>query len=431
MHKPSIFFILVVLTGITFPLKTDAQPVFPTDKFGDVWVQDTVPTIFLDDAFGANLGDISATVWTINGGDSAFRMGSGGLLQGGFGTFFSIDKLTRGITLGVDASTDGTFSIAMGDNALAEGAASITAGRFAVSSRDNSMALGNASASLGPSSSAVGHFAVSGGANSTALGYFATAGGAASTALGWRATAPEPNTVVLGAVKGKNFAGGSANVAIGTTAPQAPLHLFRDDDTQVMFILESEQIGDPQDRAMMLLANNGGIRFEFQNPALSTAWRFQAATGNRDNFEVTKVGSGSIEFKVDASGNATLAGLLFENSDVNAKANIEHIDPGEVLARVATLPISEWEYKDTPGQRHVGPMAQDFYAAFGLGVSNTSLATIDTSGVALASIKALALENQSLRSGLDLVTQSNRELQAKLDAMERLVTQLASQLIQP
>ena len=70
---------------------------------------------------------------------------------------------------------------------------------------------------------------------------------------------------------------------------------------------------------------------------------------------------------------------------------IEPIDSHEVLAKVSALPLSSWTYKhdaDT-GARHIGPMAQDFHAAFGTGYNDTTISTLDTSGVALAAIQAL------------------------------------------
>ncbi|MBK8506202.1 MAG: hypothetical protein IPL46_30770 [Saprospiraceae bacterium] len=46
---------------------------------------------------------------------------------------------------------------------------------------------------------------------------------------------------------------------------------------------------------------------------------------------------------------------------------------------------------------HIGPMAQDFYQAFGLGVDSTSIAVLDAKGVAFAAIQALKIENDELK----------------------------------
>ncbi|MBK8128134.1 MAG: hypothetical protein IPK53_04070 [bacterium] len=50
------------------------------------------------------------------------------------------------------------------------------------------------------------------------------------------------------------------------------------------------------------------------------------------------------------------------------------------------------------GIRHIGPMAQDFYAAFGIGESDTTITTIDADGVLFAAVQELAKENTELKS---------------------------------
>ena len=54
-------------------------------------------------------------------------------------------------------------------------------------------------------------------------------------------------------------------------------------------------------------------------------------------------------------------------SDVNAKENFRDLNGADVLAKLAEMPIREWNYKaQDAAVRHVGPTAQDFHAAFGL-----------------------------------------------------------------
>ncbi len=61
----------------------------------------------------------------------------------------------------------------------------------------------------------------------------------------------------------------------------------------------------------------------------------------------------------------------------------------ELLEKVADLPISTWSYTWDPDVRHLGPMAQDFAAAFGLGDSDRRIWHLDEAGVALVAIQAL------------------------------------------
>jgi hypothetical protein len=83
-------------------------------------------------------------------------------------------------------------------------------------------------------------------------------------------------------------------------------------------------------------------------------------------------------------------------SDRNAKTAIEPLDPAQVLAKVAALPVSEWSWISERGVRHVGPMAQDFYAAFHVGEDDRHIMSIDEDGVALAAVKAVHAENLTL-----------------------------------
>jgi len=80
-------------------------------------------------------------------------------------------------------------------------------------------------------------------------------------------------------------------------------------------------------------------------------------------------------------------------SDRDAKANFQKVSATDVLAKVATLPVMTWNYTTQDESiRHIGPTAQDFRAAFGLGESDKTISTIDPSGVALAAIQGLVEE---------------------------------------
>ncbi|ATZ29362.1 tail fiber domain-containing protein [Streptomyces lavendulae] len=62
----------------------------------------------------------------------------------------------------------------------------------------------------------------------------------------------------------------------------------------------------------------------------------------------------------------------------------------QVLETVATLPISTWRYVWEPEHvRHLGPMAQDWHAAFGLNRDDTRIPVVDGLGVALVCVQAL------------------------------------------
>ena len=101
-------------------------------------------------------------------------------------------------------------------------------------------------------------------------------------------------------------------------------------------------------------------------------------------------------------------------SDVNAKENFRDLNGSEVLAKLAEMPIREWNYKaQDAAVRHVGPTAQDFHAAFGLGEDPLRISTIDADGIALAAVKALALENAGLKAELAALRERLDHLEGK------------------
>lgn len=108
-------------------------------------------------------------------------------------------------------------------------------------------------------------------------------------------------------------------------------------------------------------------------------------------------------------------------SDSNAKTDITAIDHREILNKLRALPVTAWNYKHNPTLGHLGPMAQDFRAAFGLGFDDKHISTLDADGVALSAIKGLVEE---LRERMDRSEAQQRrlcDLEAELRALEELV----------
>jgi hypothetical protein len=98
-------------------------------------------------------------------------------------------------------------------------------------------------------------------------------------------------------------------------------------------------------------------------------------------------------------------------SDRNLKRDLEPVDEQAVLESIARMPVSTWSYKsDDPSVRHLGPMAQDFRAAFGLGSTDRAYDPIDAHGVELAAIKALYQRVQKEEELIDRLARENQEL---------------------
>jgi hypothetical protein len=107
------------------------------------------------------------------------------------------------------------------------------------------------------------------------------------------------------------------------------------------------------------------------------------------------------------------------SSDRNLKEGFAPIDARTILARVATLPIETWSYKGDTA-RHLGPMAQDFAAAFGLGADDRHIFPLDAGGVALAAIQGLHALVQAQDARLQALERELRALRRDVAARERM-----------
>lgn len=105
------------------------------------------------------------------------------------------------------------------------------------------------------------------------------------------------------------------------------------------------------------------------------------------------------------------AGSWSHVSDRSVKMNIQPLDANAILSKVIDLPIMEWNYKGQHYVQHIGPMAQDFYASFGLGSTNRYIQSVDVDGVIFSSIQALGQMMNQL--SLDAT---------QLDQKERIMT---------
>jgi len=127
---------------------------------------------------------------------------------------------------------------------------------------------------------------------------------------------------------------------------------------------------------------------------------------------------------INVSNGAYLSegGSWVDVCDRNAKKDFEAVNGREVLERVAKLPLSTWSYRSgTEPARHLGPVAQDFHAAFGLGADDKHIAALDSSGVALAAIQGL---NQKLEETVKAQDNEIKELKQTVDELRMQVNAL-------
>ena len=108
--------------------------------------------------------------------------------------------------------------------------------------------------------------------------------------------------------------------------------------------------------------------------------------------------------------------------------NLDHSAVTATLQKVAALPITTWKFKDLKNGRHLGPMAQYFHAAFGLGNTDKGITTVDEGGVALAAIQGLnqKMETRDQRSEVRIqkLEAENTELRQELQEIKQLLSNL-------
>ena len=212
---------------------------------------------------------------------------------------------------------------------------------------------------------------VAGGRSNTASGLYSTVvGGRNNTASG------EASTVL-----------GQGNSASGRNSLAAGVNARADADECVVFGLWSfNPPGTPQ---MNCLGASSIFRIGGNN-GFSVDYWIRRADGGGERW--VYIGNGANSRTIDTWTGAHLSdgGAWVGVSDRTVKDGFVPIDAVDILERVAALPLTSWNYKvEGPDVRHVGPTAQDFRSAFGLGSDDKTISTVDLSGVALAAIKGL------------------------------------------
>lgn len=167
-------------------------------------------------------------------------------------------------------------------------------------------------------------------------------------------------------------------------------------------------------------ANNAGAF------VLADSNDFDLAPGISNAFTSRFTGGFRVILGINASGAATWLCAVYDggswgcSSDRNVKENFQPVDGREVLQKLMAVPITTWNAIGTdPNVRRMGPMAQDFYAAFGLGDDDKVITTGDLDGVALASIQGLYGIVQTQEAQISALQQENADLQARLAAIEQ------------
>jgi len=227
-----------------------------------------------------------------------------------------------------------------------------------------------------------------------------------------------PFKILPGAATNSLVIDAAGEIGIGTNAPASALHIQKSDGTAKLFVQETNSTTTY--REMARLENNGPAAMVMVNLSYAHGW----ALNSNDTFRISDDDDGIQEFVLDKDGNLEIAGTLTESSSANLKENFEEVDASEVLAKLKALPITRWNFKANPEAKRVGPMAQDFAKAFGLGKDDTKIATLDVGGIALAAIKGLSESIDKKDTEIASLKWQIAELRSMIEGQKKVLNNL-------
>jgi hypothetical protein len=249
---------------------------------------------------------------------------------------------------------------------------------------------------------------------SLAIGNDVRASGDGGTAFGTGCMASGISTFAVGE---GNTASGAASVALGYHA--------HTNARQGSFVFADRSSVDEVRAGVNHSANwrvAGGFRI-FTSSNLATGVTIQSGAS------VSNWGQSNAVISTSTGAYLSTSGVWTNTSDVNRKHRFATISGEDVLTRLRALPITSWSYKaDAEGARHLGPTAQDFHAAFGLGQDETAIGTVDADGVALAGVQALDRRTDDQAARIGELEASLAELQATNDELRARLARLESAL---
>lgn len=212
----------------------------------------------------------------------------------------------------------------------------------------------------------------------------------------------------------------SGRIGFGTNAPARDLHIIAGDTPTVRL----DQQGGGWSPQIWDMAGNEA-NFFIRDVTNGSKLPFRIKPGAPTNSLIIKengfvgIGTYNPEAELHVAGDAVLEGYLSERSDVFAKENFKMVNGAEILEQLSEIPISIWNYKDDESKTaHMGPMAQDFYAAFGLGKDDTHIAALDVNGVMLASIQELSKTIAEKTTEIQVLNEKVNSLETRLKKME-------------
>ncbi|HPY31103.1 MAG TPA: tail fiber domain-containing protein [Verrucomicrobiota bacterium] len=406
----------------------------------------------------ANYVSNSVVGATISGGGTTRYYNSANIVAGSYGTVGGGLGNTASNSYSTVAGGDGniasgyTSTVAGGGANTASGASSTVAGGYrniasgmlaTVASGQNNTASGQYSTVGGGSdNTASGHAStVAGGNNNTASGQYSALGGGSGNAIQTNAhyaTIGGGNNNTIQANSDYATIGGGSRNAIQTNAHYATIGGGFYNTIQT----NSDYATIP-----------GGYLNSATNYAFAAGRQAKAnhigsfVWGDSTSANIASTANNSVTFRAaggyrlfsnsDASAGVSLAasGTAWAViSDKNVKKDFAPVDTVDVLEKLAALPITQWRYRweEENVTPHLGPMAQDFKAAFYPGTDDKTITTQEADGVALAAIQGLnqkvEVRSRKAEDRIGQLESENAELKETVNELKMLVQQLNDKL---
>lgn len=331
---------------------------------------------------GSDDGDLYNGAEAVIGGGS-FNNAVGQLSFVGGGTGNTAIGRTSGVASGLYSSSDGDSAfVGGGEQNVAGGFAAFIGGGKGNLSNKNFCVVGggeNNTAGLPGYEEGDGWTTVGGGRDNVALVQYATVAGGQLNEANGAFTAIGGGLSNLSGAGWATIAGGSLNTAHGICGA-VPGGVQNSADGSYSFA--AGRRAKATEEGSFVWADSQDLDF-FATAA--NEFSVRATGGVRFVSAVDELGEPS-------AGVSLAAGDTGWNviSDRELKADLAGVDPRKVLEQVGSMPVQTWRLKGSAAAaRHMGPTAQDFAAAFGLGSDPRRINTVDADGVALAAIQGL------------------------------------------
>jgi hypothetical protein len=325
-----------------------------------------------------------------------------------------------------DDANVGNYSTALCRSTTASGDYSIAMGYSTTASGISSTAMGQITTASGNYSTATGYQTIAGGNYSTAIGYQSSASSDYSLSAGYRSVASEMYAVAMGyadtasgensvAIGRNNSANGYCSVALGYSNFAANNSTAIGCNTTASGQFSTAIGGNVSTNGQVGAFIIGDIG-DILNPIITNS--------SQDNQMTMRFAGG---YRLYSNGaltqgvymNAGVSGWS-NVCDRNKKENFRQINGEQILSKIRTMSITEWNYKGTnPNVKYIGPVAQDFYSAFHLGGKDSlGINTICIDGVNIAAIQALEKRTAELQKANEKI----ELMEKRIEKLEQIIT---------